>query len=45
MENLRLDEDFLQDELDLTRLDDYLQKFKSKALQQRVKLLKRTYAL
>ncbi len=45
MEDLRLDEDFLLDELDLQRLEDYLLKFKSKALQKRVKLLKNTYGL
>ena len=45
MENLRLDEDFLLDELDLQLLEDYLLKFKSKALQKRVKLLKNTYGL
>ena len=45
MEDLRLDEDYLQDELDLQVLEDYLLKFKSKALQKRVKLLKNTYDL
>jgi predicted transcriptional regulator of viral defense system len=45
MEDLRLDEDFLMDELDLQRLEDYLSKFKNKALQKRVKLLKNTYGL
>jgi predicted transcriptional regulator of viral defense system len=45
MENLRLDEDFLQDELNLPRLEDHLLKFKSKALHKRVKLLKNTYGL
>ncbi len=45
MEDLRLDEDFLLDELDLQRLEDYLLKFKSKALEKRVKLLKNTYGL
>jgi predicted transcriptional regulator of viral defense system len=45
MENLRLDEDFLMDELDLQRLKKYLLKFKSKALTERVKLLKNTYDL
>lgn len=42
---LRLDEDFLLEELDVQRLDDYLLKFKSKALQKRVKLLKNIYDL
>lgn len=45
MEDLRLDEDFLLDELDLRQLEDYVLKFKSKALQNRVKLLKNTYGL
>lgn len=45
MEELRLDEDFLQDELDLQRLEDYLSGFKNKALQKRVRLLKSTYSL
>ncbi|MCF8225308.1 MAG: hypothetical protein K9J30_05475 [Bacteroidales bacterium] len=45
MEDLRLDEDFLLDELDLQLLEYYLLKFKSKALQKRVKLLKNTYVL
>jgi predicted transcriptional regulator of viral defense system len=45
IENLRLDEDFLQDELDLQLLENYLLKFKSKALEKRVKLLKNTYRL
>lgn len=45
MEELRLDEDFLQDEFDLQRLEDYQSEFKSKALQKRVRLLKRIYSL
>jgi predicted transcriptional regulator of viral defense system len=45
MEELRLDEDFLLDELDLQRLEDYLSRFKSKALQKRAKLLKNTYGI
>jgi predicted transcriptional regulator of viral defense system len=45
MEELRLDEDFLQDELDLRLLEDYMLKFKSKALENRVKLLINTYGL
>lgn len=43
MENLRLDENFLLDEINTKRLEDYLLKFKSNALQKRVKLLKSTY--
>jgi len=45
MENLRLDENFLLDEINTKRLEDYLLKFKSNALQKRVKLLKSTYDL
>jgi predicted transcriptional regulator of viral defense system len=45
MENLRLDEDFLFDELNLQRLENYLEKFKSKALVKRVNLFKSTYGL
>jgi predicted transcriptional regulator of viral defense system len=45
MENLRLDEDFLFDEINTKRLEDYLLKFKSNALQKRVKLLKSAYGL
>ena len=45
MEDLRLDEDFILDELNFRRLEDYLSKFKSKALQNRVELLKNTYGL
>jgi hypothetical protein len=45
MDDFGLDENFLLDELDLRRLKDYLLKFKSKALQKRVKLLKNTYGL
>ena len=45
MENLRLDEKFLLDEINTKRLDDYLLKFKNNALQKRVKLLKSTYDL
>mgnify|MGYP000546932096 CR=1 FL=1 len=45
MEELRLDDDFLQDELDLLLLEDYLFKFKSKALENRVMLLRNTYSL
>jgi predicted transcriptional regulator of viral defense system len=45
MEELRLEEDFLQDELDLPLLEDYLFKFKSKALEKRVKLFINTCGL
>ncbi|WP_321331643.1 type IV toxin-antitoxin system AbiEi family antitoxin domain-containing protein [uncultured Bacteroides sp.] len=45
MEELRLDEDYLHDELKIERLMEYSLKFQSKALDQRVKLLFRTYNL
>jgi len=45
MEELRLDEDYLQDELDLRLLEDYMFKFKSKAFEKRVKLFTYTYGL
>ncbi len=43
--NLRFDEDFFQDELDLQLLENHLLKFKSKALEKRITLLKNTYRL
>lgn len=45
IQGLRFDEDFLQDELNLQRLEDYLLKYKSNALKKRVKLLKSAYDL
>lgn len=45
LEELRLDDDFLQDEIDLRLLEDYMLKFKSKALENRVKLFIYTYGL
>lgn len=45
IEDLRLDEDFLQNDLDLQLLDEYTSKFKNKVLEKRVKLLKNTYGL
>lgn len=45
IEELRLDEDFLLDELDLRLLEKYLSKFNSRALQRRVKLLRKSYGL
>ena len=45
LEDLRLDLNFLLDELDVKRLDDYLLQFESKALQKRVKHLKNIYEL
>jgi len=45
LEDLRLDEDFLQDDLDLNLLQDYTLKFNNKALERRVQLLLKTYKL
>ena len=45
MEGLRLDEDFLQDDLDLKLLEEYTLRFKNKALENRVQLLINTYGL
>ena len=43
MENLRLDEDYMQNELDKQRLNAFLEKMGSKALNQRIAKLKRVY--
>lgn len=40
---LRFDGDFLSEELDITRLTDYLARFDSKALSERINLVKRIY--
>ncbi len=45
MVGLRLDEDFLQDELDRKLLEEYTLKFENKALENRVQLLINTYGL
>lgn len=45
MEDLRLDEDFLQDDLNRKLLEEYLEKFENKALENRVQLLFNTYGL
>ncbi len=45
MENLRIDPDLIQDELDAHRLDDYLLKFRNKALEKRVDLMKKVCGL
>ena len=45
MENLRLDEDYMQSELNWERLDNYLERMGSKALEQRVVLLKKVYGI
>ena len=45
MEELRLDEDFMQNELDMDRLSDFLDRFGSLALKKRIFRLKTVYAL
>ncbi len=45
MEDLRLDEDFLHSDLNVELLMEYEEKFQSKALNQRLKLLFKTYDL
>ncbi|WP_055432771.1 type IV toxin-antitoxin system AbiEi family antitoxin domain-containing protein [Candidatus Symbiothrix dinenymphae] len=43
MENLRFDEYFMSEELNIRRLKDFLQKFHSKALDTRVQIMLSTY--
>ena len=45
MEELRLDENFLQEEFDFNRLEEYKARFKNKALEKRVRILLNTYGL
>ena len=45
LEELRLDEDFMQSEFDRERLDAYLSRIGSKALNQRVSLLSKVYGI
>jgi len=45
LEDLRLDEDFLQDDLNRNLLEEYMVKFENKALENRVHLLYNTYGL
>lgn len=45
MEELRLDEDFLEEEFDLNRLEEYKTRFKNKALEKRVRIFLNTYGL
>lgn len=45
LEDLRLDEDFLKDDLDRKLLEEYTLKFKNKAIENRVQLLINTYGL
>ncbi|MBW8323459.1 MAG: hypothetical protein K0M50_01715 [Prolixibacteraceae bacterium] len=44
-DDLRLDEDFIQDDLDRKLLEEYTLKFENKALERRVQLLINTYGL
>ena len=45
LEELRLDEDYMQDDLNRELLMEYCAKFQSNALDHRVKLLFKTYGL
>ena len=45
MEELRLDEDYMQNELDIERLNGYLSKMESKTLEQKVRRLMKVYEL
>lgn len=45
LDGLRLDEDFLEDDLNLGVLGEYLERFGNKSLENRVKLLIKTYGL
>lgn len=45
MEELRLDEDFLAEEFDFNRLEEYKTRFKNKALEKRVRIFLNTYGL
>lgn len=45
MEELRLDEDYMQDELNIERLTEYAGRFGSKALDKRIKMMMNTYGL
>lgn len=45
MEELRLDEDYLINDINIDRLDEYTTRFGNKALAKRVELLKKTYSL
>jgi hypothetical protein len=45
MEELRLDEDYMQNELNRERLMNYLSKIESKTMEQKVKRLMKVYEL
>jgi hypothetical protein len=45
MQELRFDEDFMQEELNIDRLIEFTDNYKSKALEKRVKLMLKSYDL
>ena len=45
LEELRLDEDYMSEDLDTVLLQDYVPRFENKSLEKRVKLLLETYGL
>jgi len=45
MEELRLDEDYMQNDFNVERLTEYAGRFGSKALDKRIKIMKETYEL
>lgn len=45
MEELRLDEDYLTNDLDIKRLDEYTARFGNKVLAKRIELMKKTYGI
>lgn len=45
LEDLRLDDDFLQEDLDTGLLDEYASRYRIKTLERRVQLMKKTYGL
>lgn len=45
LEELRLDEDFMQEDFDSQRMEEYLDQFKNKALEKRVRILINTYGI
>lgn len=45
MEELRLDEDYLTNDLDIKRLDEYTARFRNKVLAKRVERMKKTYSI
>ena len=45
LRELRFDEDFLHNDLNVNRLNEYISNFKSKALEKRAKLFTKSYNL